>query len=492
MKNITPLQRLGILILTLMCAMSYNQISRAAALTTAPVPAVPSGLSIAQLKITGDEFVVIKNNTSQTIPDLSQYWLEDFNSTSPLAAGASNSSQQLPAAPLDAGQTLLLSDATRATCSAELAGKLSVSLTDGGGFLELVEMTQTSTGQVAQTAGDALSWNSGTSGQIQSVPSSTKDPAGAYYRYASSATVFGWQAADVDASNACSLDVATTNGTIVTKQPVSTGSLLTGPDVAPASIISVADTSSDDTATTASLPAADIGLRAPEITELLPNPTGTGNDATDEYIELYNPNDDDFDLSGFTLQTGLTETHKYIFPNGTMLPAGSFQAYYSALTGLNLSNTAGQAKLLDPLTNVVAQSDSYGIAKDGVAWALANGKWYWTSTATPGGANVIVQPAVKKSTKKKATTAKKSTVSNTKTKSKKTAKSTSSDAPASSATANNAADVTPIHPWILALVGVLALLYGAYEYRADLANKVVERWRKLTARRRHRPTVTGR
>ena len=80
----------------------------------------------------------------------------------------------------------------------------------------------------------------------------------------------------------------------------------------PATIISTTEVDATDPASAllaahaSQMPAADIGLSAPQISELLPNPAGTGNDATDEFIELYNPNDQPFDLSGFVLQTGLT------------------------------------------------------------------------------------------------------------------------------------------------------------------------------------------
>ena len=147
------------------------------------------------------------------------------------------------------------------------------------------------------------------------------------------------------------------------------------------------------------MPAADIGLMAPTVTEILPNPTGSGNDSTDEFIELYNPNPGSFDLTGFSLQSGTT-TCLYTFPAGTTLPASGFTAFYSKTTGLSLSNSGGQAKLLDPFSNAIAVSGPYGTANDGQAWALAKGKWYWTTSPTPDQANVIHEPPVKKSSAK--------------------------------------------------------------------------------------------
>ena len=48
---------------------------------------VPPGLSFSQIKITGSEFLVLRNNTSATLPDLSAYWLDAYNNVNPLAAG---------------------------------------------------------------------------------------------------------------------------------------------------------------------------------------------------------------------------------------------------------------------------------------------------------------------------------------------------------------------------------------------------------------------
>src|SRR3982751_5329789 len=81
-----------------------------------PSLAVPAGLSLAELKITGNEFVLLINNSGAIIPDLSKYWLYNFNNTNPLAAGVSSSTQQLPAASLLNGQTVLLSANGGSTC----------------------------------------------------------------------------------------------------------------------------------------------------------------------------------------------------------------------------------------------------------------------------------------------------------------------------------------------------------------------------------------
>jgi hypothetical protein len=443
----------------------------------APLLTTPAGLSIAEIKVTGDEFVMLQNNSGTSIPDLSTYWLQDFNSPNPLGSGVGNSSQQLPAVSLDQGNTILLSSTTRDTCGAEVAGKLSVSLTDSGGFLELVQMSTNTNGGIDQSAGDAVSWSSGASGIIQNVPSTSKDPFGAYglyYRVAGIAPAeFSWQQAGYDPASVCQLEV----GAPTAPTPASTDSLLQSDDSPPAIIVSLATDA--NASATPTLPAADLGLKAPQLTELLPNPSGTGTDDTDEYIELYNPNGTSFDLSGFVLQTGTTTKHKFIFDTGTTLPAKGFTAFYSADTSLSLSNSGGQVQLLDPLGNVIAQTDTYGTAKDGQAWALANGTWYWTLTPTPHAANRVDQTGITTATTK--TVSSKSTSSGT-----VQGAATGSNGDGTPAATGNVADVaqvTPIHPWTLALVAILALLYGLYEYRQDVANRLYRLRKHREARR---------
>jgi len=235
------------------------------------------------------------------------------------------------------------------------------------------------------------------------------------------------------------------------------------------------------------LPAADIGLMAPQISELLPNPAAPATDADDEFVELYNPNDVLFDLSGFTLQTGSTAKHSYVFPDGTLLPAAGFAAFYSRDTELVLSNTAGQATLIDPLGVVVAQSDIYSKAAAGESWLLASGSWQWSSVPTPGDANQLVVPAVPAPPVSPAPAAKKSTAKTAAapavkaakiaSKAPKTAAKPKAAKPAKKTAVQQTASMPEeppkgnMHIGVLAVVALIAVVYGAYEYRHELSNR---------------------
>lgn len=456
-----------------------------AAIASPPALAAPSGLSLIEIKITGNEFVMLQNNTGSTISDLSRYWLYDFNNTNPMASGVSSSTQQLPATALAAGQTVMLSSAGGSTCGAAVTAKLSISLTDSGGFLEVVQTNMVGNSLV-QTAGDAVSWSSGANpslGMISGVPSSSADPAGAYYRYQNPDTngsaPYLWQPADLDTNNSCQLNVKISGVSV--PGPSNPGNQLLPGDLPPATFVNAPDDSTSSN--TNALPTSDIGLAAPQISELLPNPAEPQTDSEDEFVELYNSNNTSFDLSGFKIEVGSSTKHDYTFPDGTTLPAKSFKAFFSEDTGLSLSNSGGQAWLLDPSGNIISQTDPYGIAKDGQTWALGpDGKWYWTMTATPDAANIVLLPSI--ASTKSSTSSKSNTPKTTSTKAVKAASTTAKKTSTNGASTDpQASGGSKMHLWILAVIGTGAVLYAVYEYRNDLANLLYRARRYRETRR---------
>jgi hypothetical protein len=479
----------------------FNGIGLHAYAATPPAMIAPAGLSISQLKVTGDEFIVLTNNTGATISNLSSYWLYTFNNVNPLAAGVSSSSQQLPTTSLGAGQTILLSSNGMATCGAAAAGKLSVSLGDSTGFLQLVQMGM-SANNVIQTSVDSVSWSSGASGTVTGVPSNSKDPNALYYRYqiATGATpttlntpAYSWELADLDNNTACKYNVTigTANAPIITMPNGLNGNT----SVPPVTIEALQDTgvsSTDDGSPSVGIPANDIGLLAPVINELLPNPASPQSDTTDEFIELYNPNDASFDLTGFSIQVGSAgnaTTHVYAFPTRSILKGKTFMAYASAITKLSLSNNAGQAWLLDGFGNVVGQSAPYSTAKEGQSWALANGSWYWSTTPTPNAVNRMTAPAKKVASKSTPKAITKPTAKKMSTATPKNKKTTPSKASTGRTTDVAAVSPRPIHNTVLVAVAMLAVLYGAYEYRHDIANAFYRLRTNRTNRRGAREKV---
>ncbi len=241
----------------------------------------------------------------------------------------------------------------------------------------------------------------------------------------------------------------------------------------PPAIFAMADTGSETSQPT--IPASNAGLKAPLFSELLPNPASPQTDKNDEFIEMYNPNEAYFDLSGYILEVGLQTKRRYAIPDGTKIAPHAFLALFSADTKLALSNSGSQVALLDPLDRMLTTSDAYGTAKDGQAWAFAGGVWQWTTTPTPNATNVITAPASKTSGATKQTSAKSAAVG-------QSASVTEEDGGTAAATGKTSG---PLHPGVLALVGGFALLYGAYEYRNDIRGRI----KKLRANRATRATV---
>jgi hypothetical protein len=235
----------------------------------------------------------------------------------------------------------------------------------------------------------------------------------------------------------------------------------------------------------ASTPPATTEYATIQISELLPNPASPQTDDQDEYVELYNPNNFDVDLTGYIITTGANSTYKHNI-KGVTIEAGGYSVFYSRDTNLTLSNTAGKATLLDPSGKLLDETEVYSEAAPGVAWIFNQNHWGWSATPTPGTDNIFT-PAVitslklakaktSKTTKAKATAKKAPKVKAAKTSKPKKTKKT----PAAGTHSSLPKQPAKIHPAVLAGVGSAAVLYGLYEYRADVANSIY-RFRRYRA-----------
>lgn len=442
----------------LMLALFESGLSSIVAADPANVPS----LTISQLKITSSngQFITLYNSTGSAL-DMSKYQLEYFNSYD-LAKATSSRLIALSGTVPPHGY-FMVNDSALLLCYQLTVDSVSLGLSSTTGMIEVLAFNQSAPGQsVLPVLQDYVGWSKTAVAGAQTLPANSgaflqrqpSDNAGNPNVTASGSG--SWLAVQPDGGNACNL--------VSSSQPsvsVASGiNQLLPPVEPPASILSLPEA---DNAPLTGMPASDIGLMAPQLTELLPNPNGTGNDSTDEFIELYNANNTAFDLSGFTLQSGTTSLHKYTFPSGTSMAPHGFKAFYSDDTGLSLSNTSGQVKILDPTGNSLSSTGSYSTAKDGQAWALAKGKWYWTAQPTPGAANVIKQPVPARKTK--STTSSKANHSSGKT-------TSASNSSALISGSSEAPDTSPVHARALVVVVAAAILYGAYEYRADIRNKL--------------------
>ncbi len=259
---------------------------------------------------------------------------------------------------------------------------------------------------------------------------------------------------------------------------------VTPPEESPPSVTEPPE-GSEDPAPGPPIPAANIGLKSPLLSEFLPNPAPPQTDKDDEFIELYNSNDKTFDLSGYALEVGLKTKRRHTIAAGTKIKPKSFLALFSADTNLALSNSGSVVSLVDPLGRVLATSQAYASAKDGQSWVLSAGKWQWTTKPTPNALNVVSAPAVKSAKTKAASTSRSSGGSNS-------SQNGGAEEETQNLEAFGAAQSTPLHPGVLALITLSALIYGTYEYRHDMANRIYQFRANRAARREARKGAEGR
>lgn len=228
----------------------------------------------------------------------------------------------------------------------------------------------------------------------------------------------------------------------------------------------------------------NVGLTPPVITELLPNPAAPAKDETDEYIELYNPNNSAFNLTGYSLQAGLSTLKEFTFTEDELVPAESYRTFLVTETRLSLTNTGSQVRLSAPDGTELDKTDPYTAAEEGAAWALVQGIWQWSTTPTAGQENVLTalaagttakaasKAAPKTAAKKAAATKAKGTTKTKAAKAKKTTKKKAAK-PKTAAVAQTSQKPprAPIHTGVLVAVVGIAVLYAAYEYRTDIANR---------------------
>lgn len=117
--------------------------------------------------------------------------------------------------------------------------------------------------------------------------------------------------------------------------------------------------------------------------EFLPNPAGA--DSGSEFIELYNPTDEDIDLKDCSFELSGT-TQQYIFTE-SVISAKTYAAFSDTVTDITLPNTAGGTVLLVQGDVEIGSQSYLGALKDNIAWALIDGAWQQTAQPTPNEPN---------------------------------------------------------------------------------------------------------
>jgi len=132
------------------------------------------------------------------------------------------------------------------------------------------------------------------------------------------------------------------------------------------------------------------------IDEILPNPAGA--DETMEWIEIYNSNNFDVDLSGWQIQDQQGTITTYAIPKDTNILANGFMVFKRPDTNIMLNNDSDGLNLLTP-DGKTEDSMSFTGAPLNQSYNKTNSGWQWSTNSTPGAVNIVTAVQTKTSTK---------------------------------------------------------------------------------------------
>lgn len=124
------------------------------------------------------------------------------------------------------------------------------------------------------------------------------------------------------------------------------------------------------------------------INEILPNAPLEIRDKEGEYIEIFNQNNFEVDLTGWKIEDAEGATTTYTFPKGKVIGPKGFLVLYRPTTKITLNNDGDGLNLFQPDGNI-ADSVSYEEAPRGESYNRINSKWIWSTILTPGRPNEI-------------------------------------------------------------------------------------------------------
>lgn len=120
--------------------------------------------------------------------------------------------------------------------------------------------------------------------------------------------------------------------------------------------------------------------------EILPSPEGP--DEENEWIELYNQNRFEVDLSGWIIKDAQGKTKTY--PLKSKIPANGYLIIPRTETNITLNNDGDGLNLSNPNGEIV-DSVTFGKASLGQSYNLTSSGWTWSTFLTPGAENILPQ-----------------------------------------------------------------------------------------------------
>jgi len=125
------------------------------------------------------------------------------------------------------------------------------------------------------------------------------------------------------------------------------------------------------------------------INEILPSPEGS--DEKEEWIEIFNQNSFEVDLSGWQISDALGKTKTYTFAEKTIILAKSFLVLPRPETKITLNND-GDGLILTSANGDIIDEVNYEKAPQGESYNRIDSGWAWSPDLTPGATNIISSP----------------------------------------------------------------------------------------------------
>ncbi len=122
------------------------------------------------------------------------------------------------------------------------------------------------------------------------------------------------------------------------------------------------------------------------INEILPAPSGP--DETEEWIEVFNQNNFEVDLSNWQIVDIEGKTTTFTFPAGTKIAPKGFLVLSRPTTKITLNNDGDGLNLIQPNGNII-DSVTYEKAPRAQSYNRIDSDWVWSNVLTSGSANII-------------------------------------------------------------------------------------------------------
>ena len=125
------------------------------------------------------------------------------------------------------------------------------------------------------------------------------------------------------------------------------------------------------------------------INEVLPSPEGP--DEEEEWIEIFNQNDFEIDLTGWQIQDITGKTKTYTFSKEAKIAPQGFLVLPRPESKITLNNEGDSLNLIQPDEKII-DSVTYEKAPRGQSYNKSETGWVWSNALTPGSPNVTSPP----------------------------------------------------------------------------------------------------